>query len=79
MELKQSKIDGEEIKEGEKIEFQLIFNGQIKYFKEIEKLLEYIKSNIEDIPYCVMRKFYPKKHCVRFMINREVQKKDFYY
>ena len=61
--------------EGRKFVYELCVNGTTKHYTDIDKLLGYIKRNIDLIPYCSIRMFY-FENCIKFYIDRRVKRKE---
>ena len=59
---------------GRRFIYELVMDGGIKHYTDIDKLLAYIKRNINITPYCSVRIFYPGDNCVKFTIKRQVRK-----
>ena len=61
---------------GKEFVWEMVFDGKIKYYKDIEKILSFIRQNSNKIPYISIRKMY-FQHSIRFVINRKKIKKEY--
>lgn len=57
------------MEEDDKTEYQITMNGNVKAFPTLEKLLEYVLKNKDELYYCSIRKVVGRGSC-GFVINR---------